>query len=179
MEDLLSQGRFGAVIDIVPRRLSEQILGGAMATGGDVFVAACRRGIPQVIAPGGLNLFSARRHQTQYNNRKNYAMDDVRRVVRLNKEEMSIIAKAIAERLNKATGPVKFLIPLRGWSAADPQGSPLYDPDTDRAFVVELRNRLKPEIEVREVDAWLEEPKFSEAVVDAFKEVMGVASRQT
>jgi uncharacterized protein (UPF0261 family) len=172
MEELIDKGRFHALIDVVPRRLSEQLLGGMMSAGENGFGAAGRRGIPQVIAPGGLNLFGAWAHQTQYNDRKTYAMDDLRRLVRLNEEEMAMIGRAMAEKLNEATAPVKVLIPLRGWSSADPVGSSLFEPETDKAFVTELIKNLKPEIEVREVDAWLEEPKFAREMLSAFEEIM-------
>jgi len=172
MDDLIDKGRFQAVIDIVPRRLSEQIFGGMMAAGENAFEAAGRRGIPQIIAPGGLNLLSAWGHQTQYNDRKTFAMDDLRRLVLLNKEEVSTIARGMADKLNKASGPVKILVPLRGWSGADPAGSPLFDTETYKAFADAMRNSLKPGITVKEVDAWLEEPKFGQEMLKAFEEVM-------
>jgi uncharacterized protein (UPF0261 family) len=69
---------------------------------------------------------------------------------------------------------VRLLIPLKGWSKADPEGSTLYEPDTDKAFVTALRKNLKSDkIKIIEVDAWLEEPKFAKVVVEAFEEITG------
>jgi uncharacterized protein (UPF0261 family) len=77
----------------------------------------------------------------------------------------------MAERLNRAIGPVKVLLPLRGWSEADQEGGPLYDPQANRAFGEEMRKHLKPQIEVVEVDAHLNAPLYAETAV-AFLEEM-------
>ena len=89
-----------------------------------------------------------------------------------NVEERRLIAKAAADKLNRARGPVKFLIPLRGWSSLSVKDQPFYDPDADRIFVEELRKQLKPEIEVRELDAHLNTTGFAGAVVEAFEAMM-------
>jgi uncharacterized protein (UPF0261 family) len=89
-----------------------------------------------------------------------------------NAEERRLVAKAAAEKLNRARGSVKFLVPVRGWSSLSVKEQPLYDPDADRVFVEELKKQLKHEIEVRELDMHLNTPGFAMAVVDAFEEMM-------
>jgi uncharacterized protein (UPF0261 family) len=90
----------------------------------------------------------------------------------LNKEELKDIAGIYAEKLNKAVGPTKFLIPRKGWISIEKEGSNLYDPQCIQAFISGLKEKLKPEIELREIDANIDDPAFGQAVVDAFKEVM-------
>jgi uncharacterized protein (UPF0261 family) len=36
-----------------------------------------------------------------------------------------------------------------------------------------LKKRLRPEIEIREIDADFETPEFAQAVVQAFNDIMG------
>jgi uncharacterized protein (UPF0261 family) len=67
---------------------------------------------------------------------------------------------------------VKVIIPLGGWSSLDRRGTGFYDAELDRAFVDELKKRLRSEIEVREVDTDLDTPEFAQAIVDAFDEIM-------
>ena len=67
----------------------------------------------------------------------------------------------------QAKGPVKFLIPTQGWCSFDREGGSVYAPDEDKAFTEELKRNLKPEVEVIEVEANLEEPAFAAALVDA------------
>ena len=83
-----------------------------------------------------------------------------------------MVAVAMAEKLNKARGPVKVVIPLGGWSSLDKRGTDLYDGEADRVFVNELKKQLRRDIEVMEVDHDLETPEFAAAVVQAFDQVM-------
>ena len=50
------------------------------------------------------------------------------------------------------------------------EGGALYEPDTDRAFVDELRKNLDPEIQVVEVDTHINTPEFGQAVGEALRE---------
>ena len=76
------------------------------------------------------------------------------------------MANAFAEKLNRTLGPVRILIPLRGWSSADLPGNPTYDPEEDRIFTQVLREKLKPEVKILEINANMEDPEFATAVVE-------------
>ena len=67
-----------------------------------------------------------------------------------------------------ATGPVKVLIPTQGFSALDREGVVFYDPVADRAFVEALKNSLNESIELKEIDAHINDDKFAEAVTREF-----------
>ena len=85
---------------------------------------------------------------------------------------MTKVARLMAERLNQARGPVKVLFPLLGWSEADREGEPLYEPEGNRAFVEVLRKALKPEIEVIEIDAHINEPLYTDTAVTLLEKMM-------
>ena len=103
--------------------------------------------------------------------RRKYDLDAFRTWIRMTPKELREVAEVFAWKLNKSTGPVKVLIPLKGWSSVDSPGSPTYDPAEDAVFVRGLRNRLKKEIEVIEVDANIEDPEFAAAVMSATRHV--------
>ena len=63
------------------------------------------------------------------------------------------------------------MIPANGWSSVDSPANPTYDPAEDRVFVEELRKKIKPEIQIREIDANMEDSKFAKAVVAAALEI--------
>ena len=183
MEKLLAQGIFDGVVDIVPSGLSEELFGGNRAAGSDRLEAASRRGLPQVITPCGFEMISCGPLGRKDSGdplwvsrdlaaRNYYVHDSYRVQARTNTEELRLVAKAVAEKLNKAKGPVKFLVPVNGWSTLSIKGQPLYDPDADRVFVEELRKDLRPEVEVREFDLPLNSPEFAMSVVEAFDEMM-------
>jgi uncharacterized protein (UPF0261 family) len=175
MEEMIErQNIFGAVIDLAPGGVGEELLGFNRAAGPTRLEAAGERGIPQIIAPCGVNLGSPskRDYKPEYKLRKKFDYDALRTFIRLSEEELLRVADTMAEKLNKAQGPVKVLIPLGGWSSVDRRGTDFYDGKLDRAFVDELKKKLKKDIEVREVDTDLDTPEFAQAIVGAFDELV-------
>ena len=162
------------VLDLAPGGVGEEVLGFIRAAGPTRLEAAGKRGMPQIIAPCGVNWGSPlkRKYKPEYELRKKYDYDALRTFIRLSKDEMIMVADAMAGKLNKALGPVKVLIPLGGWSSLDRRGTDFYNAELDKAFVDELKKQLKRDIEVREVDIDLDTPEFAQAIVDALDEIM-------
>jgi uncharacterized protein (UPF0261 family) len=173
MEEMISRNFFDAVVDLAPGGVGEEALGGMRAAGPDRLTAAGRLGIPQVIAPGGVNLMSPRksRYKPEYHQRKKFDMDELRTFVRLSVEEMELVAKIFAEKLSVANGPTIFLFPKRGWSAIDHPSSEMFEEAEDRVFVDVFRAKASPKVVTREVNANLEDEEFAEAVVEACMEI--------
>ncbi len=174
MEQLIEQGLFQGVIDLSPGGIIDALCEGTRAGSPQRLETAGEKGIPQVIAPCGLDFITPRlsRYKPEYKTRTRHQIDEYRVMLRSSPEELVPAANIIASKLNKAKGPVKFLIPLRGWSALDGEGRPLGISESATAFVDELRKALKPDIEIREIDAWIEDPDFASAVVTAFEEMI-------
>lgn len=172
MDNLISQGFFDGVIDIVPAGLIEEIYQGNRPAGMARLDAAAERGIPQIIAPSTVNLTGCgvtRKNREKYASRlRIMKMDELRSMTRFNAEELTYAATVYRDKLNKAKGPVKFFVPLKGWSAIDREGTVLYDPDGDLVFVDALRQGLDPKVEIVEVPCNLEDLEFAVAMVEAF-----------
>jgi uncharacterized protein (UPF0261 family) len=171
MDRLISQGFFDGVIEIVPAGLIEAKFKGNRAADMERLDAAGQRGIPQVWAPCCLNLTGAGPTRT---NREKYTssgrvlnIDEMRAMARFPRDELLIGAKLYAEKINKAKGPLKLVIPLRGWSSLDREGSVLYDPQEDRLVVEELKKNLTVPLEIEEIDANLEDFQTAKALVDS------------
>ena len=185
MDKLLEQGIFDAVVDVVPAGLSEELFGGNRAAGTGRLEMAGRRGLPLVVTPCGFEMISCGPIQRKDSGdplwiskniaARNYYVQDAYRVQsRINAEELRLVAKVVSEKLNRARGPVTFLIPLKGWSSLSVKGQVLYDCEADRAFLEELHKHLRPEIEVRELPLALNCAEFALAVVEALEEIIGV-----
>lgn len=179
MEALIErEGIFSAVIDLAPGAVGEELLGGTRAAGPYRLEAAGKTGIPQIIAPCLVNLMTPpkSKYKPEYQQRKKYDLDAFRSYLRLSPEEFGIVAEAFARKLNQAKGPVKIIVPTKGWSGIDSEGTVLYDPQEDYIFVEALKKHLREDIEIIEVESNLEEAPFAEAVLKAFREVMSKAS---
>jgi uncharacterized protein (UPF0261 family) len=172
MDRLISQGFFDGVIDIVPAGLIEEIYQGNRPAGMARLDAAAERGIPFIIAPCTVNLTGCgvtRKNREKYASRPRVMkMDELRSMTRYNADELTYAATFYRDKFNKAMGPVKFFVPLKGWSAIDSEGTVLYDPDEDHVFVNALRKGLDPRVEIVEIQCNLEDFEFAQAMVDAF-----------
>jgi len=111
------------------------------------------------------------RYKPEYHERRKYDLDKYRTWIRMSPTELKEVAEIFAAKLNAARGPVKVVIPLHGWSSVDAPGNPTHDPAEDRVFLDSLRQNLRPEVEILEVAAHMEEPAFARAVVAACLEV--------
>lgn len=175
MEEIIEkQNIFSAVIDLAPGGVGEELLGFTRAAGPTRLEAAGKKGIPQVIAPSGVNFGSPlkRKYKPEYASRKKYDYDAARAFLRLSADEMVMVADDMADKLNRAKGPVKILIPFGGWSSVDKRGTDFYDEDLDRAFVKELKKNLRSDIEIIEVDADLDTSEFAQEVVKALQSLI-------
>jgi len=176
MDRLISQGFFDGVIEIVPAGLIEEKFKGNRAAGMERLDAAGERGIPQVWAPSCLNITGAGITRT---NREKYLatgkvieIDEMRAMARFPRDELLIGAQLYAEKINKAKGPIKLVVPLRGWSSLEGEGSPLLDPEEDQVFIEELRKNLRVPLEIEEVDCNLEDIDTARALVESLDTYM-------
>ncbi len=183
MEELIGQGYFDGVVDIATIGVSDEIWEGNRAGGPHRLEMAGKRGIPMAVAPCGLNQTGCgptRKNAEKYASRSRiHKLDDLRMGTRYNEEELLVNARALAAKLNTARGPVKLFVPLRGFSAYDTPGSVVYAPEEDLILINEVKRCLKPEVEVIEIDANLEEEKFARALADGFDEMFRAARQKT
>ena len=176
MDRLISQGFFDAVIDIVPAGLIEEKFKGNRPAGMERLDAAGERGIPQVWAPCCLNITGA--GPTRVNREKYvasgrvYKIDAMRAMARFPLDEILEGAKLYAEKINKTRGPIKLVVPLKGWSSLDREGSVLYNPEEDQRFVEELKKHLTVPLQIEEVDCNLEDMDTAVALVESLERMM-------
>jgi uncharacterized protein (UPF0261 family) len=131
--------------------------------------SAGKMGVPQVISTCSVNHMTPAKskYTPEFYQRRKYDLDRFRSWLRLSPEQLRTVAGAFAKKLNAARGPVKVLVPSKGWSSVDIPGNATYDPDEDQLFVKELRSLLDSRIELVEIEANMEDPAFAAAVVRA------------
>jgi uncharacterized protein (UPF0261 family) len=180
MERLVDDGMFAGVLDLTTHELLGEL------EPADVYApvrpgrltAAGRRGIPQVIAPGGLEYFCFGAPSTvpaRMRGRPMHHHNPQNTNVRATAEELAAVAGLLAERVNAATGPTAVLVPLRGWSEVGSPGGVLHDPEANAAFIRVLRAELAARVDFRELDMTINDPRFAVAAADALIEALDVA----
>ena len=108
----------------------------------------------------------------EFQSRNLYVHNPTVTLMRTTVDENAELGRVMAEKLNRATGPTVVAVPLKGVSAIDVDGGPFRDADADAAWLENLKEGLKPGIEVVEVEADVNDPEFSNRVVELFLNLM-------
>jgi uncharacterized protein (UPF0261 family) len=167
MESLIESGFINAVADITTTEWCDELVGGVLSSGPTRLDAAGKAGIPQVVSVGALDMVNFGPMDTvpeKFRSRKLYKHNPTVTLMRTTVEENRKLGEIIAEKLNKAKGPVVLFIPLKGVSAIDREGMPFYDPEADAALFESIKEHLKPHVEIREMDCHINDPEFAEAM---------------
>lgn len=177
MDEMIADGLFQGVIDLVTGGISDELFNGNCAGGPNRVLAACQANIPQVVCPGGLEKISYGGRtdlQERFGGRPMKITDSTRVQVKTSKEETLEIARVLVDRLNQAVAPTKFLYPEKGWSAMNEEGQPLYSPETNRILLDEVEKNLMEEVQIVKVPLALNSEEFSRTAVDLFDKLYRV-----
>ncbi|MEJ2715930.1 MAG: Tm-1-like ATP-binding domain-containing protein [Deltaproteobacteria bacterium] len=180
MEDLIDQGLISGVLDFSLHEFPDQLYDGYCGgIGPGRLESAGRRGLPQVVVPGGLDCIvlefnSIETMPPEMRDRKVFWYD-FRSGVRTSPADVVTLARTIADKLNRAQGPTKFVIPMKGWSEADAPGGPLYEPATNQRFIDELESRVNSKVEIVKADAHINDEAFTTLVVSQLDAMMKTA----
>jgi uncharacterized protein (UPF0261 family) len=165
MEELAAEGYFHGILDLATHELADHLLDGYCGDIGPArFEPVPGQSIPRLVVPGGLDCavleFTRHAIPEQYKDRKIFFYD-FRSAIRLNEDETRTLAAQLTEKLNKDASNIKILIPLRGWSEADRDGGPLYDPPMNMFFTQCLKEKLDHHIQITEVDHHINDQAFA------------------
>jgi len=93
-----------------------------------------------------------------------YPHDPVMTLMRTTPKECPLIGTRITEQLDRVTGRIVLMLPLRGVSAIDKAGHPFHDLDADGALFAALRAGAAPHVRMMEVDVHIDDVAFANAV---------------
>ncbi len=176
MEELIESGLVEGVFDVTLCEMTALLVGGKFSAGPDRMRVASRRGLPQVIAPGGVDFIivqgSLDSLPERYRGRKVMAHTSTISLVRTSANEMTDVARLIAKRLYEVKGPTTVILPLRSFSLFSQDGNPLYDPGSDRAFIDTFRAYAPPGVQIVEMDAHLNDPLVGETAVRLMRKML-------
>ena len=176
MEALMRSGFISAVLDVTITELADDLVGGVLSAGPDRLEAAGELGLPQVVSLGALDMVNFGPRDTvpeRFRDRLFYEHNPSVTLMRTTPEECAELGRRIARKLNAATGPVTLFVPLRGVSMIAVEGEPFHDPEADEALFARLREELDPSVDVRELDADINDPAFATAMAARLHELAG------
>lgn len=170
MESLIEAGFVRGVLDLTTTECADELVGGVRTAGPSRLEAAAKSGTPAIVVPGCLDMVSFFARDTvpnEFAGRVFHHQSDNMTLMRTSPKECGELGQVLASKLNASTGPVEVYLPLGGVSTLAAPGGPFHDPEADQALFSALRNNLKQSVPVTEVDANINDPRFSYAVSDA------------
>ncbi len=176
MEELAAEGYFDGILDFATHELADHLLEGYCGDiGPQRFEPVPGQTIPRLVVPGGLDCavleFTRDNIPPQYQDRQIFFYD-FRSAIRLNEDETRTLADQLSQKLNKDAPNVRILIPLQGWSEADRDGGPLYDPSMNRFFTQQLHEKLDPQIDIQEADFHINDAEFGKIAANLMSAMM-------
>jgi uncharacterized protein (UPF0261 family) len=168
MESLIDAGYINGVLDVTTTEWADELVGGVLTAGPTRLDAAAKRGVPQVIAPGCLDMVNFWARSTvpaKFADRQFYEWNPNVTLMRTTPEENTELGRILAEKANKSSAPVAFFLPLQGVSVLDSPGGEFWQPAANQALFAAIKQSVRAEIPVYELDNNINDATFAEAVV--------------
>ena len=180
MQQLIRESAINHVIDVTTSEIADHLVGGTMSAGEERLDSIVERGLPYVGSVGGMDIVVFGRPESvpaQFRDRLLHQHNPQITLMRSTVDENRQIGRWIAEKLNRMTGPVRFLLPEGGVSSLDTEGAPFYDPEADEALfaAVETGVHASRRRRVERIPAALNDDAFADALVAAFRELAPAA----
>lgn len=171
LEAIAAQHGFAAVFDFSLQELANHHTGSVVSSGADRLENAGRAGIPQIVAPGAIDMVDFPTWQPvpdRFGQRPYHAHNRLLASVTSDATTRREIARAIGAKLALATGPTAFILPAGGIQQWDQKGEPLYEPDALAAFVDEMRAAVPAGVEMHEIAGHINDPAFVATALSVF-----------
>ena len=177
MESLIGADYVAGVADITTTEWCDELVGGVLSAGPHRLEAAGRKGLPQVVSCGALDMVNFSAFETvpekfTQAGRRFHRHNENVTLMRTTPEECAELGRILAEKLNAAKGPVTLFLPLRGVSAIDQGDQPFCWPEADTALFTSLRQHVRPPVQLVELDLHINDAAFAKAMADRLLELL-------
>ena len=181
MEGLIADGLIAGVLDITTTELADELVGGILTAGPTRLTAAGKRGVPQVISVGALDMVNfgpitpttglPANLPEEYRDRKFYHHNPTVTLMRTTPDENRQLGEEIGRKAAAATGPTAIMLPLQGVSAIDRTGQAFDDPTARKALFDAIRT-THGQAELIELNNHVNDIAFAEAAARKLLELM-------
>ncbi len=170
-EQIAAQKGFVCVMDFAGCELGNLLAGSVVNAGKDRHRAAGRAGIPQIVAPGCMDLIDFAGWQDipdRFQDRPIHTHNKLVKNTFYNADERREIARELNSRLGESPAPTHLIIPNGGIEEWDRPGGDCHDPEGLAAFLDELRTTVSPTVKATEIDAHINDPEFCTEALTIF-----------
>ena len=177
MESLIRDGAVAGCLDLTTTELADELVGGTLSAGPGRCEAAGRRGLPQVVSLGALDMVNFGPLDTvpvHFRGRTLYQHNPNVTLMRTTAPECASLGAIIGRKLNAATGPAAVFIPLRGVSSISTAGKVFHDSAADAALFAALRATLDSRIEAVSLDTDINDSGFAIAMAQKLHKLIEI-----
>lgn len=174
LEALAESGLLDGVLDVTTTELADELVGGVLSAGPDRVTAAGKRGVPQVVSVGALDMVNFHARATvpaKFEGRRFYAHNANVTLMRTTPAENRELGRVLGAKLAAARGPVELFFPLRGVSAIDREGQPFDDSAARAELLAGLRETCGG-VPLHALDLHVNDAAFAEAMATKLLEWM-------
>jgi hypothetical protein len=140
-----------------------------------------QRGLPVIFAPGNCDFIIAgpiEDASARYPGKRYHVHNPALTAVRTEEAELAGVAQHMAGLTAEATGPVRFFVPLHGFSNHDSPAGHIHDPSLPPVFARHLEAAVAGRHPVTRIDAHINDEAFADALVACVHELTGRAGAQ-
>ncbi|TMR97900.1 Tm-1-like ATP-binding domain-containing protein [Nonomuraea basaltis] len=170
LEGLAASGMLAGVLDLTTTELADDLVGGVLSAGPERLTAAGAHGVPQVVAPGALDMVNFGPRDTvpaPFADRLLYVHNPTVTLMRTTPDEMRELGRRVAAKLRAATGPAALFVPRQGVSALDAPGAAFADPKADTACFEAMEEGLRGSpVAIEDLDLHINDPAFGRAMAE-------------
>lgn len=170
-ESIAAEGGFACVMDFALPELGNLLAGSVVNAGADRMLNAGKAGIPQIVAPGCLDLIDFAGWQDipeQYQDRPFHAHNRLIKSSGLNGEERRETAREMAKRLRASDTPAHVILPNQGIEEWDKPGGEAHDPFAFAEFCDEMRKVVIAPVHLTEIDCHINDQAFADKALEIF-----------
>jgi len=170
-ESIAGQNHFCAVFDFSLQEITNHLAGSVVSSGNDRLENAGACGIPQIAAPGAVDMVDLPTWQdlpAKFLERPFHAHNRLIASITVDADDRREVARTIAAKLGASKGRSAFILPSQGIQEWDTQGEPLYEPEALAAFVDEMRKAIPAGVEFHEIDAHINSDGFVAKALEIF-----------
>lgn len=170
MDSIVADRDVAAMLDLSWTEIVDQLYGGLAAGGPDRGRSALAKGVPTIFAPGNIDFIIAGPMddaQARFPGKRYHVHNPALTAVRTELPELRAVAEHMAALVKGAKGPVRFFVPLQGFSNHDSPFGHIHDPSLPRPFAEYLRRVVPAAIPIDTLDCHFNDPEFADAIVAA------------
>ncbi|MGM9521148.1 MAG: Tm-1-like ATP-binding domain-containing protein [Oscillospiraceae bacterium] len=175
LDELASEGKLDAVLDITPHDVGGMLFDGLMKCGPERFRNVYKSGIPVLNVPGGEDfiLSSPKPHmREELLDRAQYMHTPFHIHVRTSYEEMYRVGRYTGEKLAGAAGRTAVVVPLRGYSQNNMPGGVLYNERANQGYVDGVQETKSEATALCCFDMHINDKAFAQKIVDVFETLL-------